>query len=156
MARQPRSHLQNVDWHVIARGNRRQNIFEEEADWSRFRTSLLEELSIESAIVIALCLMTNHFHLLTPTDIEIVSRVLHRVLSSHATYMNKKYGRTGHLFEDRFKSYPCDPEFGRKPLVRYIHNNPVRAGLVRTPEEWAWSTHREYLTIGLPRIRTAC
>lgn len=135
----------DVYWHVIARGNRRQNIFEEPPDWRRFHESLVGELSKESAILIALCLLTNHFHLVSPSDIGLLSRALHRVLTSHAAYMNKKYGRTGHLFEDRFKSYPCDPELGLKPLVRYVHYNPVRAGLVQTPEEWRWSTHREYL-----------
>lgn len=148
MPRQPRSRLGQTYWHVISRGNRRQDIFEEESDWGRFKASILDELSTEGAILIALCLMTNHFHLVTPTDIGLVSRALHRVLTSHATYMNKKYGRTGHLFGDRFKSYPCDPELGLKPLVRYVHLNPVRAGLVRTPEEWAWSSHRDYLTLG--------
>lgn len=150
MPRQPRPHLTGAYWHVIARGNRRQNIFEEPADWERFHDALVEELSTESAIIIALCLLTNHFHLVSPSDIDRLSRALHRLLTSHAAYMNKKYGRTGHLFEDRFKSYPCDPEFGLKPLVRYVHYNPVRAGLVQSPEEWRWSTHREYLDTAQP------
>lgn len=145
MPRQPRLQLKDVDWHIIGRGNRRQDIFEEECDWERFWNSLLAELAAEGVLVIALCLMTNHYHTVLEGEMEAISRAMHRAQTSHAAYMNKKYGRTGHLFEDRFKSYPCDPELGLKPLVRYVHRNPVRAGLVREPEQWRWSTHNEYL-----------
>lgn len=131
--------------HVISRGNRRQNIFEEAPNWHRFLTSMLTETTSAGIVVIAYCLMPNHFHLLIQASLAALSAAMHQILTSHATYMNKKYGRVGHLFGDRFKAYPCDPELSLKPLARYITLNPVRGGLVQSPEQWAWSSHRDYL-----------
>lgn len=133
--------------HVISRGNRRQNIFEETPDWQRFLDSLLTEATTAGIIVIAYCLMPNHFHLLIQASISALSDAMHRILTAHATFYNTKYGRVGHLFGDRFKAYSCDPELGLKPLARYIHLNPVRGGLVQSPEQWAWSSHRDYMDL---------
>ncbi|TPW20743.1 MAG: putative transposase [Elusimicrobia bacterium] len=133
--------------HVISRGNRRQNIFEEVPDWGRFLKSLLTETTSAGIVVIAYCLMPNHFHLLIQASLTVLSSTMHQILTSHAAYMNKKYGRVGHLFGDRFKAYLCDPELGLKPLARYIHLNPVRGGLVQSAEQWAWSSHRDYLDL---------
>lgn len=131
--------------HVISRGNRRQNIYEELPDYARFSASMIEEMTAGGIILLAYCLMPNHFHLLLQAAVEALSGVMHRILTSHATFMNKKYGRTGHLFGDRFKAKLCDPEFGIKPRLRYIHRNPVKDGLVDRLEDWRWSSHHDYL-----------
>lgn len=106
---------------------------------------MLGETAAEGVIILAYCLMPNHFHLLLQAAINSLSRSMHSILTSHAAYMNKKYGRTGHLFQDRFKTILCDPEIGVKPLVRYIHRNPVKAGLISRPEQWPWSSHRDFM-----------
>lgn len=106
---------------------------------------MIEETSTGGIILLAYCLMPNHFHLLLQAAVGVLSEVMHRILTKHATFMNKKYGRIGHLFGDRFKSIICDPEFGVKPRLRYIHRNPVKDGLVARLEDWRWSSHHDYL-----------
>ena len=144
MPRQPRLFPPGSILHIISRGNRRQAIFELEADWDRFKSSLLLELEKGGILALAYCLMPNHFHLIARGVSEALSLAMHNVLTSHAVYMNKKYGRVGHLFGGRFKAFLCPPE-RLKPLVRYVHQNPVRAKLVRSADDWAWSSHRGYL-----------
>jgi REP element-mobilizing transposase RayT len=109
--------------------------------------SMLTETTNAGIVVIAYCLMPNHFHLLIQASFAALSTAMHQILTSHAAFMNKKYGRVGHLFGDRFKAYVCDLELGLKPLARYIHHNPLRGGLVQSPEQWAWSSHRDYLDL---------
>lgn len=145
MPRQPRRLPPSATLHIISRGNRRQDIFEGLPDYARFSASMVEETTAGGIILLAYCLMPNHFHLLLQAAVGALSEVMHRILTSHAAYMNKKYGRTGHLFGDRFKSILCDPEFGIKPRVRYIHRNPVKDGLVARLEDWRWSSHHDYL-----------
>ncbi|MBI3300394.1 MAG: transposase [Elusimicrobia bacterium] len=149
MPRQARSFPPDATFHIISRGNRRQPIFEAEEDWGRFLKNLLTELDAESVMLLAFCLMPNHFHLVVRFLQDALSRALHRALTSHAAYMNKRYGRTGHLFEDRFQAYPCAPE-GLLPLVAYVHRNPVRGKLVATADDWTWSSHRDYLDLSSP------
>ena len=136
--------------HIISRGNRRQNIFEEFPDYARFSASVTEETAAGGIILFAYCLMPNHFHLLLQAAVGALSGVMHRILTSHAIFMNKKYGRTGHLYGDRFYSKICDPEFGIKPRMRYIHRNPVKDGLVARLEDWRWSSHHDYLDPASP------
>lgn len=150
MPRQPRALPPSATLHIISRGNRRQKIFEELPDYARFSASMVEEMAAAGIILLAFCLMPNHFHLLLQAAAGALSKVMHGVLTSHAAFMNKKYGRTGHLYGDRFKSKICDPEFGIKPRVRYIHNNPVKDGLVTRLEDWRWSSHHDYLNPASP------
>lgn len=147
MPRQPRPRIGRQIFNVIGRGNRRQNIFEEEADKERFWRSIMTECASEGITVFQLLFMNNHYHLLPETEMEPLSLALHRAETSHAVYMNKKYGRTGHLFGDRFTAFPVEPE-GLKPLGRYILLNPVRARLVDSPDQWKWSTHNAYVQPG--------
>lgn len=93
----------------------------------------------------AYCLMPNHYHLLVETLFGRLSRALHLINTAYTVYLNKKHSRCGHLFQGRFKSILVEAETYAWELSRYIHLNPVRAGIVGQPEEFPWSSYREYL-----------
>lgn len=145
MPRPPRLHEPGILAHVIARGNRRQAIFEDEDDWQRLSTAIRSAAVCGAFDLCAYCLMPNHLHLLLRCTAAPIGKELHRILTSHALYMNKKYDRTGHLFQGRYQSHPCRDDGHAKGLIRYIHENPVRGRLVKTVDEWPWSSHLDYL-----------
>lgn len=93
----------------------------------------------------AFCLMDNHIHLMLSEGIEDVSRVMKRITVSYVHYFNKKYKRVGHLFQDRFKSEVVEQESYILSLARYIHQNPVKAGIVEKPSDYRWSSYNCYL-----------
>jgi putative transposase len=89
--------------------------------------------------------MPNHVHLALETDAVSISRVVHALHFRYAQYFNRRYGRSGHLFQGRFKGFVIDRNAYLLEVVRYIHRNPVKAGLSRSPEEFPWSSHHLYL-----------
>lgn len=100
-----------------------------------------------AARIHAYCLMSTHFHLLVEVAGVSLSRFMHRVLQVHAQYINFRYGFCGHVFGDRFWSKPCERDAYLLEVVRYIHMNPVEAGIVRRPDDYPWSSHRDYLSL---------
>ncbi len=94
----------------------------------------------------AYVMMTNHYHLLIETPQANLSRVMHFVNGSYTTYMNKKRGRSGHLFHGRYKGIVVDKDSYLLELSCYLHLNPVRAEMVKQPEEYAYSSYRSYIT----------
>jgi hypothetical protein len=90
--------------------------------------------------------MDNHIHLLIETPVDRISRIMQLINFTYTQYFNRKYHKVGHLFQGRYKGYLCDKNEYLLTLVRYIHLNPVRAKIVKRPEEYEWSSHREYLT----------
>jgi hypothetical protein len=90
--------------------------------------------------------MTNHVHLLIETRNNPISKIMQLINLTYTQYFNKKYGKVGHLFQGRYKSFLCDRDEYLLSLVRYIHLNPVRAKLVKGPQEYRWSSHNSYLT----------
>jgi putative transposase len=145
MARKPRIQFEGAFYHVIVRGNQRQDIFLDEED----RRSYLERLQRYRTkcgfMLYAYVLMTNHVHLMIETPNAPISRIMQMINFTYTQYFNKKYGKVGHLFQGRYKSYLCDKDSYLLSLVRYIHNNPVRAGLVRDAGTYAWSSHDAYM-----------
>jgi len=145
MARKPRIEYPGAFFHIMVRGNNRENIFRQDADY-RYYLSKLAHFSQEGkTILYAYCLMPNHVHLLLEMSQTPVSRVLQRFHTSYTAYLNKKYGRVGHVFQGRYKAVLCDKDAYLLELVRYIHSNPVRAGLVEHLEHYPWSSHRIYI-----------
>ena len=149
MPRGPRIHVPNGTFHVLSRGNRRQKIFEERADWQKFLDLLGEYFTSAGIALYAYCLMPNHFHLIVRAALEPLAAAVHPLLTAFSTWSNKKYDRVGHVFQDRFKAIHCDNDAYLKHVVRYTHLNPVRAGLVAEAEEWEWSSHKAYLDPGV-------
>jgi REP element-mobilizing transposase RayT len=94
----------------------------------------------------AYVLMANHYHLLIETREANLSRIMQNINTSYTTYHNVKYKRSGHLFQGRYKSIVVEKERYYMELSRYIHLNPVRAGMVKEPEEYKWSSYRGYLS----------
>ena len=89
--------------------------------------------------------MGNHIHLLLKEGIDSISRTMGRINTSYARYFNKKYNRVGHVFQDRYKSEAVEQEAYLLTLIRYIHNNPVKAKIVTTPSHYRWSSYNEYM-----------
>ena len=116
--------------HVIARGIERRLIFQNDDDRERFLDRLGEILQHTNTACYAWALIPNHFHLLLRTGDASISTVMRRLLTGHALWYNKKHGRHGHLFQNRYKSILSQKDAYFLELVRYIHLNPLRAGLV--------------------------
>jgi len=147
MARKPRVEIEGGLYHVIARGNARQDIFHSREDQQKF-ISLLEKAKDKLGFYLyAYCLMTNHLHLLIERRSDTVGRIMQRVLTGYSQYYNKRYHKVGHLFQGRHKSILCQSDPYLAKLVRYIHLNPVRANMAASPDEYDFSSHRAYLGI---------
>ncbi len=147
MARRKRFHLHSAIYHVMLRGNDGQQIFFSDAD--RYRMCLLIQEGVErfGHCVHSFCFMTNHIHLAIQVGTISISKIMQNLAFRYTRYMNKRQDRVGHLFQGRFKSVVVDGERYQRELIRYIHLNPVRAGLVKQPEEYLWSSHRNYLDL---------
>lgn len=143
MPRPPRPDLAGVPQHVIQRGNDRQACFFHEDDRLTYLTLLREAALRHGCDVHAYVLMTNHVHLLvTPVEKGAVSRMMQTLGRNYVTHVNARYRRTGTLWEGRYKSCLVDSEDYVLACYRYIELNPVRAGMVETPSEYQWSSHR--------------
>lgn len=147
MPRRPRGLITNTFAHITARGNRDVPIFERPHDFPFF-LDLLRDYSVAMEVKVhAYCLMTNHLHLLLEVGCVPISKLMHVLLLRYAKYINRAYQHRGHLFADRFWVRPVTWDGYLLVLLRYIHLNPVRAGLVERPEQYAWSSHRIYLEL---------
>jgi REP element-mobilizing transposase RayT len=145
MARKPRIQFEGAFYHIIVRGNQRQDIFLEETDRRQYLELLHRYRNKCGFILYAHVLMTNHVHLLIETPNDPISRIMQMINFTYTQCFNRKYGKVGHLFQGRYKSYLCDKDSYLLSLVRYIHNNPVRAGLVKDAGAYEWSSHGDYL-----------
>lgn len=129
--------------HVFARSNDKQPIFRDDDDKSFF-IGRLKQLKREMSFKIyALAVMTTHFHLLPETGPIALSTIMRRLLTPYALRFHRKYGTRGHVFHDRYGAKLCGNDAYFMRLLRYIHRNPVTAGIVSTPAEWPWSGHAE-------------
>ncbi|MCT8137640.1 transposase [Anaerobacillus sp. CMMVII] len=144
MPRQARVKSHSKIYHIILRGANRQEIFHDEEDCMRFLDILGKNKRKAGMDVYAWCLMNNHVHLLLKEGDESISITMKRIGVSYVRYYNWKYGTTGHLFQDRFKSENVETVRYLLVVVRYIHQNPVKAGIAKRVDEWKWSSCRSY------------
>jgi REP element-mobilizing transposase RayT len=129
----------------MVRGINRSAIFKDDQDRSQFLTRLGQNILQLQSSVYAWALMETHIHLLVRSGQQGISTLMRKLLTWYAQYYNRRHGRTGHLFENRYKSILCEEENYLLALVRYIHLNPIRAKLVNTMGEldrYPWSGHR--------------
>jgi len=145
MARKPRLHVPGGFYHVILRGNGGQDIFYAKEDCSKFLLLLQEGTERFSCRLHAFCLMSNHLHLAIQVGDTSLSKIIQNISFRYTRYINKRKNRIGHLFQGRYKAVLVDADSYLLELVRYIHNNPVRAGMVAEPADYQWSSHRVYL-----------
>ena len=155
MARQIRKKSGTGIYHIMLRGINRQDIFEDDEDYYymihilKGMTERVDEHGVRLTPLCtfyAFCLMSNHIHLLIQEREEDISGIVKRVGVAYAYYFNKKYGRSGHLFQDRFRSEPVDSIEYFVTLLRYIHQNPVKAGIVENIADYQWSSWNEYIS----------
>ncbi len=144
MARQLRIEFPGAFYHVTARGNERKAVFKSIKDREQFFSYLESASNRYGAIIHAYCLMDNHYHILIETPLGNLSKIMQHINSAYTTYFNIKRDRSGHLFQGRYKSILVEVDEYAKELSRYIHLNPVRAKMVKTPEEYQWSSYSYY------------
>lgn len=148
MSRALRIHVPGGVYHVTLRGNHRQRIFFTRGDRGLIESIVTTTLAHHVAQVHAYCWMTNHLHLLVQISEVPLGRVMLRIASRYARAVQSRLATTGHLFERRFHAVLVDGDSYLLELVRYIHLNPVRAGLVSEPGAYPWSSHHAYLAPG--------
>ena len=142
MPRKPRFFVTDVPAHIVQRGNNRQAIFFEQADYEKYLWLLCKARDRYLCQIHAYVLMTNHVHLLaTPKTMSSISQMMQHVGRHFVPYVNKKYQRSGTLWEGRFKATIVDTAEYMLACYRYIEMNPVRAGMVRHPEQYTWSSY---------------
>ncbi|MBQ7936674.1 MAG: transposase [Clostridia bacterium] len=144
MPRQARKQSSNNMYHIVMRGINRQQIFEDQEDNEKFLEILKDYQAISGYKVFAYCLMGNHFHLLMKFDNEPIEQAMKRIGAKYVYWFNTKYGRVGHLFQDRFKSEPIEDDRYFLCCVRYIHQNPVKAKIAKI-DEYPYSSYNIYL-----------
>lgn len=132
-------------YHVVLRGINKQTIFEDEEDHEIFLQTLDQYKQKSGYKLLAYCLMGNHVHLLMKTEDETLGQCFKRIGASYVYWYNMKYYRVGHLFQDRYKSEAVETDDYFKVVIRYIHRNPLKAGMVSRLEDYPWSSYREYL-----------
>jgi REP element-mobilizing transposase RayT len=142
MARPLRVHIPGVLYHVMSRGNARQQIFLDADDYARFLARLTVTAARFGVRCRAYCLMVTHFHLLLEPNLFPLSRMMQQLNSSYSQSFNRRHERVGHLLQGRFKSPMIDGDDYFRRVLRYIALNPVRGGLVAHPAEWPWSSYR--------------
>jgi REP element-mobilizing transposase RayT len=144
MPRPPRVHYPGAVYHVMARGVDGREIFADDLDRRNFMGTVLRLKTETPYSILAYCLMGNHFHFAIKVGASPLSQIMQRLLTSYVIGFNGRHSREGHLFQARYKSFLCLDNSYLIALVRYIHRNPVRAGLVASPGDWPWSSHQLY------------
>lgn len=148
MGRRPRVHFPGAVYHVMARGVGGMDIFTDDSERTAFLATLERVRGDATASVIAYCLMGNHFHLAIQVASVSLSMIMQRLLTSYATLFNRRHDRIGHLFQRRHEAKICVNEAYLLRLIRYIHQNPVRAGFVKKARDWKWSSVGQFADDG--------
>lgn len=155
MARMPRQVVAGYPYHVIQRGHNRQRVFMDDADRAAYLDGLHDACAAHGLTVHAYVLMDNHVHLLvTPTTENSLARALQALGRLYVRRFNQRHGRSGTLWEGRYRASLIEADRYFLACQRYIELNPVRAGMVGEPAEWPWSSHRHHLGLAPdPRLR---
>jgi REP element-mobilizing transposase RayT len=128
-------------YHITSRGNERKKIFLDDTDRIRF-LEILKDYHIRYGILIhSYVFMDNHYHLILETPNGNLLKVMHGINGGYTGYFNRRYNRSGHLFQGRYKGILAEKDAYLVQLSRYVHLNPVRARMVEKPEQYRWSSH---------------
>jgi REP element-mobilizing transposase RayT len=143
----PRIAREKSVYHVMLRGIDKKDLFLNDSDYQKFIDYIERAKEKIEFTVHAYCLMTNHTHLLLKKQTASfeIGDIVKRITAGYAQYHNVKNGRTGHLFQNRFKSETVDSDTYFLTVLRYIHQNPVKAGMVKNLHDYKWSSYNEYL-----------
>ncbi|WP_299734761.1 transposase [uncultured Endozoicomonas sp.] len=141
MSRPLRIQYAGALYHVTSRGNERRAMYREDADFQLFLDTLAEVCERFNWVIHSFCLMTNHYHLMVETPDANLSKGMRQLNGVYTVRFNRKYGRVGHLFQGRYKAILVDKDAYLMELSRYVVLNPVRAKMVKSPDEWPWSSY---------------
>lgn len=144
MSRPLRIEYPGAWYHVMNRGRRRENIYFSAKDYGLFLTVLRETVEMFNLKVSAYCLMSNHYHLLLHTPDGNISRCMRHINGVYTQRFNRSHKKDGQLFRGRFKAVVVDNDSHLLEVLRYIHNNPLRAGMVEKVNDFTWSSHKGY------------
>lgn len=145
MPRIARVVIPGYPYHITQRGNYKQNIFSDDGDKVKYLTLVKEYTERYKVEVLSYCLMVNHIHfIMVPPESDTFGLIFNQISRRYAKYFNYKFDRTGHLWQDRYYSCPLDKDHLFEAM-RYIENNPVKAGYVRSPEEYSWSSAQGHI-----------
>ena len=142
MSRPLRIEFPDALYHVTARGDRREDIYEDDQDRQAFLLILERVITQLNWTCYAWCLMDNHYHLLIQTPDGNLSKGMRQLNGVYTQASNRRHRRVGHLFQGRFKAILVDSDAYLLELARYVVLNPVRAGRVKKPADWTWSSYR--------------
>lgn len=157
MARKPRIHYPGAYYHVILRGNARQDIFFDDADRYRFYLLLQEGTERFGHRIHSFCLMTNHVHLVIQVADKPLAKIIQNLSFRYTRWVNWRQNRSGHLFQGRYKSVVVDGDEYLLELVRYTHLNPVRSAIAEIPAGYRWCSHGAYCgNETIPWLSTEC
>jgi putative transposase len=146
MPRVARGLADGMIYHVINRGNGRQEVFHKDDDFQAFITLLREAKEKHPVKLLGYCLMSNHFHLLlSPDQADDLSKFMQWLMTSHVRRYHRHYRSSGHVWQGRYKSFIVDNDRHLLTVLRYIEGNPVRICLIQSADEWRWSSHGERL-----------
>jgi putative transposase len=145
MARPLRIQFPGAVYHVTSRGDRREAIFEDDHDRLAFLAVLARALQRYSAMALAYCLMDNHYHLVIYTRLANLSALMKHINGVTTQAQNRRHGKSGHLFQGRFKAILVDQEAYLLEVCRYVDLNPLRAGMRTDPANWPWSSYRAHV-----------
>lgn len=147
MSRIPRKYSESGIYHIMFRGVNQQNIFEEKQDYIKL-LNVISDIKKEMGFEIyAYCFMSNHVHIvLKENGYKEISLIMKRILTKYARWYNIKYKRTGALIANRYKSVPVEVDEYFLHLIRYVHQNPIKAGIVESLKDYQHSSYNEYLT----------
>jgi putative transposase len=137
-------------YHLASRGNNGEAILRDDFDCLGFLRWFSRVVAEEQWRVVTYCLMTNHYHLLVRPGDTGFATGMQLLNCGHARRMDRKHGRTGHLFRNHYSWWPVESDEHLLETIRYIVLNPVRAGLCREPENWRWSSYRATVDLDLP------
>jgi putative transposase len=145
MSRPLRIEFSGAIYHVTARGDRREPIFEDDADREALLSVIAQAMNRFDAQMLAYCLMGNHYHFVLHTRQANLSLLMRHINGVYTQTFNRRHGKVGHLFQGRFKAILVDREAYLLEVCRYVELNPVRAKLVAEPGEWPWSSFRAHV-----------
>ena len=147
MSRPLRIEFPGAVYHVTSRGDRREPIYRDDADRAAQLAVIAHAMDRFDAQLLAYCLMGNHYHLVLHTRQGNLSRLMRHVNGVYTQDHNRRHGLVGHLFQGRFKAILVDRDAYLLALCRYVERNPVAAGMVRAPRDWAWSSYRAHVGV---------